>query len=72
MQRESEFRLLAPLIGLALGAMAVFVASLMIWASHRRQSQFLSNMSREIRTPLNGVNAIAAALGRTSLSPAQA
>ena len=34
MRRESEFRLLAPLIGLALGAMAVFVASLLIWASH--------------------------------------
>jgi signal transduction histidine kinase/ActR/RegA family two-component response regulator len=32
MRRESEFRLLAPLIGLALGAMAVFVASLLIWA----------------------------------------
>ncbi len=33
MRRESEFRLLAPLIGLALGAMAVFVASLLIWAN---------------------------------------
>ena len=46
MRRESEFRLLAPLIGLALGAMAVFVASLLIWASHvdrdvRRQEEDL-------------------------------
>ena len=46
MPRESEFRLLAPLIGLALGAMAVFVASLLIWASHvdrdvRRQEEDL-------------------------------
>ncbi|WP_082532084.1 MULTISPECIES: ATP-binding protein [unclassified Phenylobacterium] len=32
MRRESEFRLLAPLVALALGAMAVFVASLLIWA----------------------------------------
>ncbi|MBA4013300.1 MAG: hypothetical protein C0481_15655 [Phenylobacterium sp.] len=32
MRRESEFRLLAPLIALALGAMAVFVVSLLIWA----------------------------------------
>ena len=32
MRRESEFRLLAPLIGLALGAMAVFVGCLLIWA----------------------------------------
>ena len=32
MRRESEFRLLAPLVALALGAMAVFAASLLIWA----------------------------------------
>ena len=32
MRRESEFRLVAPLVVLALGAMAVFVASLLIWA----------------------------------------
>ncbi|HEY9234139.1 MULTISPECIES: hybrid sensor histidine kinase/response regulator [Phenylobacterium] len=32
MRRRSEFRLLAPLAALALGAMAAFVASLLIWA----------------------------------------
>ena len=32
MRRESEFQLLAPLAALALGAMTVFVASLLIWA----------------------------------------
>jgi signal transduction histidine kinase/ActR/RegA family two-component response regulator len=46
MRRESEFGLLAPLVGLALGAMAVFVASLLIWANQvdrdvRRQEEDL-------------------------------
>ncbi|MFP5296246.1 MAG: sensor histidine kinase, partial [Alphaproteobacteria bacterium] len=41
-------------------------------AASRAKSDFLANMSREIRTPLNGVIGIVDALSRTGLTPEQA
>jgi two-component system, sensor histidine kinase len=40
-------------------------------AANQSKSEFLANMSHEIRTPLNGVIGLAAALGRTDLTPGQ-
>lgn len=40
-------------------------------AAEQAKTLFLSNMSHEMRTPLNGVSGMAQALGRTALSPAQ-
>jgi len=41
-------------------------------AATRAKSEFLSNMSHEIPTPLNGVMGITEALSRTALAPGQA
>jgi signal transduction histidine kinase/ActR/RegA family two-component response regulator len=40
-------------------------------AAARSKSEFLTNMSHEIHTPLNGVLGVAAALGRTALDDSQ-
>jgi signal transduction histidine kinase/ActR/RegA family two-component response regulator len=40
-------------------------------AAERAKTLFLSNMSHEMRTPLNGVAGMAEALGRTALDPSQ-
>jgi signal transduction histidine kinase/FixJ family two-component response regulator len=40
-------------------------------AAERAKTLFLSNMSHEMRTPLNGVSGMAEALNRTGLDPAQ-
>lgn len=64
MGRKSEFRLLAPLVALALGAMAVFVASLLLWA----QAVDRDVRRREESLVKQGVAASISEIERTVLS----